>query len=258
MGGFLIVSKADKIEEYKKISGEYKVSFEINDFFVPQLLDNEENLHKVMQLYKKIGIPKNSTMHGAFLDLAIFSTDKKIRKISQFRMKQSLEIAKELGLKGVVFHVNYNPQIPGESYKQYVIDTTVVYLKKLLEQYKNIEIYLENMFETDPYVLKKISEQLQGYRNYGVCLDWAHMHVYGKNMKEWIARLHPYVKHIHINDNDKRDDLHLPLGNGKLNWEDFFACYIRYFQNCSVLIEMNQPNDQRQSLDYIRENFGCL
>ena len=42
MGNFLVVSKADKLEEYKKISEEYGVSYEINDFFMPALLDDEK------------------------------------------------------------------------------------------------------------------------------------------------------------------------------------------------------------------------
>ena len=41
MGNFLIVSKVDKLEEYKTISEEYGVSFEINDFFIPTILDDE-------------------------------------------------------------------------------------------------------------------------------------------------------------------------------------------------------------------------
>lgn len=258
MGRFLIVSKADKLEEYMQISKEYHVSFEMNDFFVPQLLDDKEKLEAIIEQYVKAGIPQNSTMHGAFLDLAIFSSDEKIRQISELRMEQSMEIAKKLGLKGVVFHANYNDGIPGEGYKQHVIDSTSKYLAKLLTKYPTIDIYVENMFETEPDVLKGISEQLQEYQNYGVCLDWAHVNVYGNTSEKWIEMLNPYVKHIHINDNDKKTDLHLPLGTGKIDWEKFFAYYKKYFQNCSVLIEINHPSDQKQSLDYIREKFGYL
>ena len=114
MERFSIVSKIERLEEYMQLSKEYDVSFEINDFFDAKLLNNPTELEKTMDIYLKRGIPKNSTMHGAFLDLAIFSTDDKIRKISEFRMKQSMEIADRLGLKGVVFHANYNPSIPGE------------------------------------------------------------------------------------------------------------------------------------------------
>ncbi len=258
MKRFLIVSKTDQLEEYMQISKEYDVSFEINDFFNAKLLNNQTKLEMIINTYIKQGIPKNSTMHGAFLDLAIFSTDDKIREISEFRMKQSMEIANKLGVKGVVFHANYNPNIPGEDYKKNLINVTAIYLSKLLKQYPHIDIYLENMFETTPDVFKEISEQLKDYPNYGICLDWAHLNVYGNSNETWIDELHPYVKHLHINDNDLVNDLHLPVGNGKINWEQFFEYYNRYFQNCSVLIETNKPMDQKISLDYIKANLKFI
>ncbi len=253
MGNFLIVSKADKLEEYKTISGEYGVSFEINDFFIPAILDDEIKQEEIIQKYFNIGIPKDSTMHGVFFDIAIFSQDEKIRTVSLERMIQSMEIARRLGVKGVVFHTNYNPYLPSASYKKYFIDTTVQGLSQLLEKYSDIEIYIENMFDTEPDILQGISKKLSHYENYGVCLDWAHVNVYGHNNVEWIECVSSYVKHIHINDNDLKEDLHLSLGEGKINWEEFFKYYTTYFTHCSVLIEMGEPNNQRKSLEYIRK-----
>lgn len=255
MGNFLIVSKADKLEEYKNISEEYSVAFEINDFFMPAILDDEIKQEEIIQKYLKIGIPKESTMHGVFFDIAIFSQDEKIRNVSKLRMIQSMEIARRLGVKGVVFHTNYNPYLPSKSYKEYFIATTVEGLRKLLEEYSDIEIYIENMFDTEPDILQGISKELKHYKNYGVCLDWAHVNVYGQNKTEWISCLKQYVKHIHINDNDFKEDLHLPVGVGKIDWVEFFEYYNAYFTNCSVLIETSEPCNQRESIEYIRKNL---
>lgn len=249
----LIVSKVDKLEEYLRIAKEYHVSFEINDFFDAKLLDDEKELENVISMYKEFGIPQDSTMHGAFLDLAINSSDAKIREISEFRMVQSMEIARRLGLKAVIFHTNYNPDIPGEAYKQHLIEAMVSYLSRLLKQYPDIEIYVENMFDKTPDVLEAISIQLQEYQNYGVCLDWAHVNVYGRLYDEWVKSLYPYVKHIHISDNDYITDIHFPLGNGKINWNEFMEYYYKYFKDASVLIETNHPDYQRDSLEYLKE-----
>lgn len=255
MGNFLIVSKVDKLEEYKTISEEYGVSFEINDFFIPAILDNEIKQEEIIQKYLNIGIPKDSTIHGVFFDIAIFSQDEKIRTVSLERMVQSMELARRLGVKGVVFHTNYNPYLLSASYKKYFIDTTVKELSKLLEEYSDIEIYIENMFDTEPDILEGISKELAHYKNYGVCLDWAHVNVYGHNNAEWIEYLSPYVKHIHINDNDFTDDLHLPIGDGNIDWKQFFNYYTTYFGHCSVLIETSEPCNQRKSIEYIRKNL---
>lgn len=276
MRNFLIVSKVDRLAEYKRISDEYSVSFEINDFFVPSILDNERKQEELIQMYLNAGLPKDSTMHGAFLDVAIFSEDKKICEVSQLRMQQSMQIARRLGVKGIVFHTNYNPYLSNQAYKDHLMETTSEYLSKLLKEYSDIEIYVENMFDTEPDILEGISKSLSKYKNYGVCLDWAHVNAYGclyKNGKcvqncsewprnklqtEWISRLNPYVKHIHINDNNFDSDLHLPLGDGKIDWKQFFEYYHTYLKNSSILIETNEPDGQRKSLQYIRENFGLI
>jgi len=50
-------------------------------------------------------------------------------------------------------------------------------------------------------------------------------------------------------------DLHLRLGCGKIDWNHFCACYQQYFTDCSVLIETNEPDDQRASLEYIQKKM---
>lgn len=274
MSQFLIVSRLDQLAEHKKISEEYGVGFEINDFFAPSVLDDEQRQEALIAQYMKAGIPAGSTMHGAFLDVAVFSEDEKICAVSQLRMQQSMEIARKLGVKGVVFHTNYNPYLPSQAYKEHFITTTCAYLEKLLITYSDIEIYVENMFDNAPDILEDISKRLCRYENYGVCLDWAHVNVYGcpcvpegtgdaaiqrrAQQEAWVQSLQKYVKHLHINDNDLRDDLHLPLGTGRLDWQQFAAYHKAYFQGCTTLIETNRPADQRKSLDYLRNTLGLL
>lgn len=258
MGRFSIVSRVDKLDEYKQISKEYDVAFEINDFYDTEILDDEERLNFLIEEYKRSGIPEGSTMHGVFYDIAIFSQDKRIREVSEWRMEQSMEVAKRLGLKGVIFHANYNPGISDDEYVKYFISMTVGYLSKLLQKYPDISIYLENMFETEPYILREISKKLQKYQNYGMCLDWAHANVFGRDMEEWTEDIAEYVKHIHINDNDLTSDLHLPVGSGMIDWQRFFQYYHKYFSDCSILIETNEPGDQRVSLDYVRRELNNI
>ena len=54
----------------------------------------------------------------AFLDVAIHSQDDKIRKVSEERIHQSLTIAQELGIRGVVFHANLIAGFYSEFYLQ--------------------------------------------------------------------------------------------------------------------------------------------
>lgn len=251
MGRFLIVSKMERLGEYLKIAKEYDVSFEINDFFEPDILDDVTKQREIVAAYKEAGVPKNSTLHGAFYDVTVFSQDARIREVSRYRMVQSMEIAREIGVRGVVFHTNHNPYLSGRDYIQNVITTTSECLKDLLKNYPDIDIYLENMFDKKPEVLVGISENLRDYNNFGVCLDWAHASIYGDFADVWMEQIAQYVKHIHVNDNDLVDDLHWAVGEGKINWEQFAGYYKKHLGSCSVLVETNDPVDQRKSLDYL-------
>lgn len=258
MGRFMVVSKEEKLPEYKAIEQRYDVGFEINDFYEATVLDDAEMRKQLVQRYLDAGIPEGSTMHGAFIDIAVFSDDERIADISKMRMRQSMEIAKQLGVCGVVFHTNYNPMLTGDSYDCKVVWKTAKYVEELLKEYPEIHIYLENMFDTSPKILLGISERLCKYSNYGVCLDYAHASLSGFPMGDWVEMLAPYLKHIHISDNDLNRDLHMAVGSGYIDWNQFIKYYRTYFDQCTVLVENMRPEDQIQSLNYLRDNFVGL
>ncbi len=255
MGKVLIVAKAEHLPECKAIMEEYLVALEINDFFEPKVLDSEERVQELIHQYQEFGVPEGSTLHGAFFDVVLFSYDARIQEISKIRMKQSMEIARKLGVKGVVFHTNVNPMLCGAEYDKRVVEETVDYIAILLQQYPEIEIYLENMFDETPDILVEISERLCGYPNYGVCLDYAHAYLYGESVNEWVHALASFVKHIHINDNDGFYDRHLAVGDGVVLWDEFAEIKRSELATCSMLIETTLPENQRRSLEYLEKNY---
>lgn len=251
MGQFLVVAKKDNLEEYLAIAKEYDAGFEYNDFFIPDLLDDEEELENTIQTYKKSDVPNYCTMHGVFFDIIPFSSDKKIKAVAIERMEQSMAIAKQLGVKGVVFHTNSYPLLSGEIYDQNVVSSTVSVLKQLLEKYKDIDIYMENMFDADPDIMVRIAKELKDYSNFGLCLDYAHASITSTPIDVWVQAVAPFVKHLHINDNDLNKDLHLAVGTGKIDWNQFISYYNQYFKECSLLIEVTEPGKQRESIEFI-------
>ena len=258
MGRFLVVSKLDRLQEYKAIADEFGVGFEINDFYEPRVLDDVKEQNRMVSQYLENGVPDGSTMHGAFLDVVVFSSDERIAEISKLRMRQSIEIALRLGVTGVIFHTNCNPMLTSEVYDNNVVSKTVAFMKELLEEYPTIQLYLENMFDDSPRILAEISQQLCRYPNFGVCLDYAHASISMVPMSDWVENLAPYLKHIHINDNDLKKDMHWALGTGQIDWNQFAKYYRTHFDQCSVLVETTAPEDQIQSLNYLKENFVGL
>jgi sugar phosphate isomerase/epimerase len=253
MGKFLIVSYGDRLQEYIKVAKKYSLGLEWNDFYQPDLLDSPKMLAQVERYYTSIDLPEFNTMHGAFYDVTVFSSDSKIRSISISRMEQSLFIARRLGAKSVVFHTNVNPFLTDTGYLNEAVEQTVQVVQRLLSQYPEINIYLENMFEQNPTILAGISEQLGHLPNYGVCFDYAHASISSTPVEGWLEKLHPYIKHVHVNDNDGIHDLHLAVGEGVTDWNLFAKYYHNYFEKCSVLIETADPLSQQRSLEYLRK-----
>lgn len=254
----MVASKASRLQEYKAISEQFHVSFEINDFYEPSILDCEEEKNRLIQQYLEVGVPEESTMHGAFLDIVLFSSDERIAEISKLRMAQSMEIAKTLGLSAVVFHTNSNPMLEGDIYNSNVVSKSVDYMEQLLKKYPELHIYLENMFDASPDILVQISEKLSKYPNYGICLDYGHASVSETPMDVWVEALAPYLRHIHISDNDLKRDLHMTVGSGRIDWNQFTRYYHTHFEQCTVLVEVLEPEAQIQSLHYLKNNFMGL
>ena len=249
---FFIIPDKNNVTESLNLADEYAAGFEYNDFYMPYTLDDTETVNKIASMYLNEELPSICTMHGAFLDVTVFSDDRRIREIADLRITQSLDIAKRMGATAVIFHTNYISNFMLDSYRKSWVDRNAAYWTEKLSQYENITIYIENMFDSDPDLLAKLGERMKNIDRFGVCFDYAHAMLFGNNIDDWVKKLAPYVKHIHINDNDLISDQHKPLGEGSIDWHNFVAYYNEYFSGVSVLIEVNGAEGQRKSLEYLK------
>ena len=249
----LIIPDRNYIEDSLELASEYGVGFEYNDFFAPDVLEDEGKRQLVVQLYQNVSLPAYCTLHGAFYDVIPFSPDSAIKEIGRCRINQSLEAAKELDAKAVVFHTGYNPCLNSEAYVEQWIETNAAYWGGMLERTPERNIYLENTFEATPELLERLSERLSKYENYGICLDYAHACLSRTAPEEWAKRLGRFVRHVHINDNDGVSDLHLAWGDGKLDRDVFYRCYDMYFKGATVLVETGKKEAVIRSLQKLKE-----
>lgn len=255
----LIIPDINNIEDSLELSKKYGLGFEYNDFFDPDVLDDEKRVEELIATYKSYELPSYSTLHGAFFDVIPFSKDKKIKEISEMRINQSIDVARRLGTSAVVFHTNYNPFLNTIGYMKHWIEENVKFWSGVLEANKDINIYLENMFDTTPEMLKDLSEELCRYDNYGVCLDYGHASISNVKPEEWARTLSGFIKHIHINDNDLKSDLHLSWGDGEIDRKIFYEAYKAHMSAASVLIETSAMENQKKSIEkLIEEGFVSI
>lgn len=253
MKQILIIPDINNIEETLKLSEEYNLGFEYNDFFAPDVLDDSDRLVALCKSYKQHSLPEYTTLHGAFFDVIPFSLDKRIKEISLQRIYQSVDVARMIGAKAVVFHTNYNPFLNSKDYVEGFIKQNIRIWDDILKANPDINIYLENMFDTTPDIMEEMAQGLSVNNNFGICLDYAHAALSKVAPEKWARVLGKYIKHVHINDNDLVSDLHLAWGDGRIDRQTFYEAYNTYMDGASVLIETSSYENKVKSLEVLKK-----
>ena len=254
-----IIPDINRIKESMELGLEYGAGFEYNDFFSPKVLRDERETDKLITFYKGLSRDlSGDTMHGAFFDVLLHSDDEDIKRISQKRVIDSMEIAKNLGLRGVVFHTNITPNFTEDFYVKNWAQTTFDFWMETLYKYPNQQVYIENMFDMSPDAMLLLAEKMDSMdeslqKQFGFCLDYAHMNVFAQNEDKWFL-LAPHILHMHINDNDLKKDCHDAVGSGLIDWQLFTKRMEENEINATVLVETRDIEKQRDSLKYMKKN----
>lgn len=256
MKGIYMVPDYRQLQASVGVAAEYGLCFEYNDFFFPEVLDDPVMLEERIQTYLSLGRDcSGDTMHGAFFDVTVFSYDPKIREIAMLRMRQSMEVARKMGLRGVIFHGNYLPFLRRKSYDDVWLSYTEEAIRVLTNEYSGVGIYLENMFEDSPEVMVRLAERLKDVPEFGLCLDYAHALLTSGKGEPWMRLMSPYLRHMHVNDHCFDADVHLVPGDGKTDWQEFCLLKERYAPDVTMLCEVKGIEETRRSVEFLKRVF---
>ena len=250
---WLIIPEFEKREAYAKLAEQYHAGFEYNDFYLPSVYEKEEEVERRIEGYLALDRDRSrDTLHGAFLDVVVSSDDSHIAVYSQTRLRQSMEIARKLSVKGVVFHSGLVRGVTSENYLKNWVLRQERFFRELCADYGELEIYLENTQETAPELMLPLMERMLDCKNFRFCLDYAHAAISGTPVEQWVNAFETYVSHMHINDNDLCADLHQVPGDGKIDWQQFKQL-TKNIENASVLLELSGLEKQHRALDFMEK-----
>ena len=165
-----------------------------------------------------------------------------------------MEIAEELGCRGVIFHTNFSPDfLNNKKYRDNWLESMREVIAQLLSD-SSCDIYLENMFDRSPDELAEVAALLREEGGFGICLDIAHMRLVTDEPREWFRVLAPYIRHFHVNDTHLKYDEHLALGQGNIDWKEIEALLEEFgLKDKSRLIEVSGLDKIRESLRYCQK-----
>lgn len=240
----------DSLDDYLSLN----INCEI--YINSEFLDNYK-LREIKQInngFKKRNILKR--IHGPFMDICPGSSDKKVRGLSQERILSAIKLCGSLGCNDIVLHSHYDPVYHKRHFNEWFDFSKIVWDNVDAQAKKsNITVLIENSEDDAPEAIIAI---LKEYPLFRACFDLAHYTVFGACGWREILGRYPKgsVSEVHISDNDKREDLHLVLGEGSVEIEPFLAEIDTYEEKPVITIEPHSNEALLMDLEYIKKIQG--
>lgn len=208
-------------ENAEDVIKRYGVNVEFNHICISECLDPEKRDATIAEMkvcLEKTG-SKNSIIHGPFTEIIPGAIDHRAVEIGMDRLNEAYEVCHKLGVNKMVVHTGF---VPLMYHKEWHLEKSKVFWKRFLEnKADDFELYIENVFEDEPYLMKDLIDLVDDKRA-SICLDVGHanaMTTKEHTVEDWIEILGKRVKHIHIHNNDGTGDTHNSINQGSMDWK---------------------------------------
>ena len=240
-------------DEWRALAGKDGLRFEVLELSAPPALYESRRFESCREWYRKSGLA--ASLHGAFIDVNPGSSDPAFRALSRKRCMESCEQALFLGARNVVFHCSCSPFLRG-SYEEYWAAECASFYERLAQQY-DLNLFIENSSDLDAGPIRKLMKRISNPR-IGVCLDLGHAFYSRMPLAHWFESLGDRIGYLHLSDNRGLYDDHLPIGDGKVDWETADALYRGLKREMPITLEVGGLAGVRKSLEYLRAHhyFG--
>jgi sugar phosphate isomerase/epimerase len=240
-----------KIAEHLPFIRQERLNLEI--YLESKTLDSI-NREDTFHLKNQLDYTPSLTIHAPFMDLSPGAVDSKVRAVTMERFYHILDIAKELKVKCVVFHSGY------EKWKYALnidlwLEQSLMTWKPLMKKAEEIgtKIAIENIFEDEPENLRLLMEKM-GNKSFGICFDSGHFNLFSKvSLEAWLDSLKPYIIELHLHDNNKTSDQHLPIGDGTFDFSKLFSAMKG--RDLIYTLEAHNPEDAKKSMKRLKGYF---
>lgn len=175
----------------------------------------------MVDILRKKGV--RYSIHGPFWDLCPGSVDPLIRNVSFMRLHQLMDVCELMKPCQVVCHTGFDPRHHREHVLEF-IDRSMPIWESVVKRAEHIgcSVLIENVWEESPNVHLRIMENINS-PFFGFCLDVGHRNSFAvSTLEEWLETLMPYLKEVHLHDNDGSQDAHFPPGTGTVDFVGLF------------------------------------
>jgi sugar phosphate isomerase/epimerase len=194
------------------------------------------------------------SIHGPFMDLSPGGVDQRIKAVTRDRFLKTIELAHFFNPRMIVFH-------PG--YERWKFDGNVnLWLESSLQTWRSLvkeaeerglTIAIENVFEESPDPIKNLLEEIHSPR-FRFCFDTGHHNVFSKTLLPvWMEALGGFLSEVHLHDNHKETDEHLPVGEGEFDFSQFFTLLSQLKLNPLYTLEPHEEAHLWRGLEAVKK-----
>ncbi len=181
------------------------------------------------------------TVHAPFADINIASPSKPLLNTMLKRLEKSILYASALNCQIWVFHPGLKTGIsmfyPGKEWIQNLKTS------RLLFEFAadhGVEAAIENVPEPFPFIMKNVEDFKRFYseinENIGLVLDIGHANI-NQQIESFLTTFADKIVHMHAHDNYGKNDQHLGIGHGNVNWKKVAKLLRRISYDKIVIIE---------------------
>lgn len=246
----------DLLAQFQEMVLQKKINLEI--YFSHKVLNKLDitQCRQTAKLLTDSGI--KVTFHAPFMDLRPGALDDKIRLASIDRIKQVFDLVPYFHPLRIVCHPSYDSRYYVSCDEEWLEASAATWLTLIpLIGETETKIVLENVYEREPSVLRRLFERLNSDR-VCFCFDTGHFNVFSRSpLKLWLNELGKYLGHLHLHDNHGKLDEHLPVGNGTFPFAGFFQSLREIKAEPTITLEAHVQDHLWESLSNIKK-MGLL
>ncbi len=189
------------------------------------------------------------SFHGPFFDLNPGSVDPGIRELTRSRFESLFRLVETALPEQVVLHTGFDPRHhPGRNDDW--VQNSLSTFEALARRAEKLEctLVLENVFEQGPQLHRELLSRVNSPR-LGFCLDVGHQQAFSRQpLDKWLQELWPYLKEVHLHDNDTSSDAHLPVGAGTVDFDKLFGFLTQKRISPQLTVEPHQVEHLYETL----------
>lgn len=201
-------------------------------------------------------------VHAPCINVNLASLNTTIARASEKTIKKAVEFAAKINAELVISHVGRLSRDYHQKLCKKTTEKAIASLKRINQLSNNLGITftIENDHKSRDYLLAGYPEQINFLVENVECkltFDVGHANTLGKPEK-FMDLLKKHIVNIHLHDNNGAEDSHLSIGNGKINFKNFFKKIGNNILALPLIVECHSLQEMKESVEFLRQKLVYL